>query len=62
VGALAGGVSGYLADDAETEAQKNDPEYQAAKRRERSRQMMSEALGRAFASMKTPKLGGPIGL
>jgi outer membrane lipoprotein SlyB len=55
-GALIGGIGGAFADDANQEAQNADPEYQAQKRRERSRVMMSAALGRAFSSMKAPKI------
>lgn len=54
VGAVGGGIAGYMGADADEEAMKNDPEYQAAKRRERTMQMMSAALGRAFKSA-TPK-------
>lgn len=56
-GGLLGGISGYLADDAENEAMKNDPEYQAAQRREKSRKLFSASLGHAFAAMKAPSLG-----
>ncbi len=61
-GALLGGVSGFLADQAETEDRENDPEYQAAKRRERAMQMMSQSLGRAFAGMKQARMGVSRGL
>lgn len=61
-GALIGGISGFLGDQADEEAYDNDPEVIAARRREKSRAMMSASLGRAFASMKTPKLGGSLGL
>lgn len=61
-GALLGGVSGYLANDAEEEAIKNDPDYIAKKRRERSMQLMSQSLGRAFAGMKQARMGASSGL
>ena len=61
-GALLGGLGGILGDQADQEAYDNDPEVIAARRREKSRALMSASLGRAFTSMKTPKLGGPLGL
>lgn len=61
-GALIGGISGFLGDQADQEDRDNDPEVIAARRRERAHAMMSASLGRAFASMKTPKLGGSLGL
>jgi len=62
VGLVGGGIAGFLADDAANEANENDPDVIAARRREKSRVMMSAALGRAFSAMRTPRLEDPIGI
>lgn len=51
-GGALGAIGGLFADAADDEAMRDDPEYQAAKRRERSMKMMSERLGRAFGAIK----------
>lgn len=61
-GSLLGGIGGLFSDSAEEEARENDPEYQAAVRRERAARMFSANLGKAMKAMKTPKLGGPVGI
>ncbi len=61
-GAAVGGLSGILGDQADEEANDNDPEVIAARRREKSRAMMSASLGRAFQAMKTPRLEAPLGI
>lgn len=60
VGALGGGLAGFMADQSDEEAQENDPEYKAAKRREKSMAMMSAALGRAFAANRPATMKGAM--
>jgi uncharacterized protein YcfJ len=60
VGAIGGGIAGFLADEADEEALENDPEYQAAKRRERGAKLMSAALGRAFAAVRPKTMQGAV--
>ena len=57
-GLLLGGLGGYFADQADEEANANDPEVQAKKRMLAGQKMFSANLGRAFAGMKLNKAGG----
>ncbi len=59
-GAIVGGVGGYMADQADEEEMQNDPEYQAAKRKERSAALMSAALGRAFSGLRPKTMQGAM--
>jgi outer membrane lipoprotein SlyB len=52
IGAVGGGIVGYLGADADEEEMKNDPEYQAAVRREKAMKAVSAALGRAFKAAR----------
>ena len=60
VGAVGGGIAGYLGDQADEEERKNDPEYQAAVRREKAMKMMSASLGRAFGAMRPTSMQGAM--
>lgn len=59
-GAALGGLSGFFADQSDEESMENDPEYQAAQRRERGAKMMSANLGRAFAAIRPKTMQGAV--
>ena len=60
VGAIGGGLAGFLGANADEEDLKNDPEYQAAQRREKAMKAMSAALGRAFAAARPKTMNGAM--
>lgn len=59
-GTVLGGLAGFFADQSDEEAMENDPEYQAAKRRERGQKLMSAALGRAFGAVRPQTMQGAM--
>ncbi len=60
LGAIGGGLAGFFADEADEESMENDPDYQAAQRRERGAKLMTAALGRAFSAIKPKTMQGAM--
>lgn len=52
LGAIGGGIAGFFGAQADEDELKNDPEYQAAQRREKAMKAVSAALGRAFKAAR----------
>ncbi|MEO7778511.1 MAG: hypothetical protein ABIY63_13345 [Fibrobacteria bacterium] len=60
IGAVGGALAGLFGASADDEDMRNDPEYQAAQRRERTMKMMSVALGHAFSAARPKTAQGAL--
>lgn len=59
---IGGGVVGsLLGDSADEEERKNDPEYQAAVRKNNAQKIVSQNLGRAFSGLKPKTMQEAMG-